>query len=346
LKFAAMLVGAATASCAALLLPQASPAAAAPVAEAAPPAVYLDGKRLAFAVDPVIENGQSLVPMRTLFEAEGADVAWDGATRTVTAAKDGMRLTYRIGSGVAYRNGSPVTLPAPGKVVNGTTMVPLRFVSETLGNVVEWEPASRTIAISSAKTFGTTVEYGVNLRSEPNSDASIVRLLPKGEQIHVIREIDADWLEVQTKDGRIDYVSAKPKYTDYTSATLAAKQGDKLIAVGSGYLGTPYEFGASPDQTDTFDCSSFVQRVFKEALSIDLPRVSYDQAKEGKEVTLDDLRKGDLLFFSARGLDIGHVAIYAGDGRILHTYSKKQGVHFEDFDGQWKQRFVTARRVF
>ncbi|WP_311202252.1 NlpC/P60 family protein [Paenibacillus sp. p3-SID1389] len=69
------------------------------------------------------------------------------------------------------------------------------------------------------------------------------------------------------------------------------------------------------------------------------------QAKEGKEVSLDELRKGDLLFFSARGLDIGHVGIYIGDNQILHTYSKEKGVHIEAFDGQWKKRFVTARRV-
>ncbi|WP_324617936.1 NlpC/P60 family protein [Cohnella cholangitidis] len=47
-----------------------------------------------------------------------------------------------------------------------------------------------------------------------------------------------------------------------------------------------------------------------------------------------------------RGLDIGHVGIYVGDNRILHTYSKEQGVHFEEFSDKWKKRFVTARRMF
>ena len=111
-------------------------------------------------------------------------------------------------------------------------------------------------------------------------------------------------------------------------------------------MGTPYEFGAASGQTNTFDCSSFVQYVFNEVLSIDLPRVSYDQALHGKEVGIDEIRKGDLLFFTARGLDIGHVGIYAGDGRILQTYSKELGVHITAFDEKWKKRFVTARRLF
>jgi len=329
------------------LLLHSNPAAAASQSNPAP-SIYLDGQALQLPAAPVIENNQTLVPMRAIFEAEGADVAWDAQTRTVSATRDGSHFTYQVGSGVTYQNGQKQTLPVPGKIVSGTTMVPLRFVSEALGDVVKWHAYSRSITISSAKTFETTVAYGVNLRNTPDSaaDVNLVRLLPTGTPIHVIREIDADWLEVQTENGEIDFISAKPKYTNYTSPSLADKQADELIAAGSEYLGTPYEFGAASDQTDTFDCSSFVQRVFQEALSIDLPRVSYDQAKVGTEVSLDDLRKGDLLFFSARGLDIGHVAIYAGNGQLLHTYSKKLGVHFEKFEGQWKDRFVTARRIF
>ncbi|WP_238357874.1 stalk domain-containing protein [Cohnella zeiphila] len=334
---------ASAASLTALLL-HVNPAAA---ASSPPPPVYLDGKLLPLPVDPVIVSGQSLVPMRAILESEGAKVSWDAGTKTVTATKNDVELTYRIGSDVAYEDGRQLALSTPGQTVNGTTMVPLRFFSESLGNVVKWHSYSRTISISSAKTYETNVEYGANLRSTPDSasDSNIVRLLPTGTHIHVIREIDADWLEVQTENGEIDFLSAKPKYTDYGSASLTDKQADELIAAGSEYLGTPYEFGASSDQTDTFDCSSFVKRVFQQALSIDLPRVSYDQAKVGKEVSIDDLQKGDLLFFSARGLDIGHVAIYAGDGQLLHTYSKTLGVHFEKFDGQWKDRFVTARRI-
>lgn len=141
------------------------------------------------------------------------------------------------------------------------------------------------------------------------------------------------------------YVSSKPKFTDYRSPSLLQKQGEALIASGKKYLNTPYEFGASPDQTNTFRLFFFVKRVFGDTLGIELPRVSYDQAQEGRKVGLDELRTGDLLFFTARGLDIGHVAIYAGNNRILHTYSKEQGVHMEDFSSKWKQRFVTARRI-
>ncbi|MEX1031310.1 MAG: stalk domain-containing protein [Paenibacillaceae bacterium] len=313
-----------------------------------PPIIYIDGQRLQPKVDPIIINGNTLVPMRDIFEEQGAELEWNAPSRKVTATKDDISFTYIIGQTKAYKNNQPLSLSVPGQIVDGYTLVPLRLVSETLGNVVKWHPKSRTISISSAKQFETSVDYGINLRDNPSSGSNslVYRLIPKGERVHVIREIDANWLEVQTKDMVIGFISAKPMYTDYSSPSLVNRQADELIAYGETFAGTPYEFGASPNQTDTFDCSSFVKHVFKHVLGMDLPRVSYNQAGEGQEISKEDLRKGDLVFFSARGLDIGHVGIYAGNNQILHTFSKEKGVHYSSFDGQLKERFDTARRLF
>ncbi|MFC5451175.1 stalk domain-containing protein [Paenibacillus aestuarii] len=322
------------------------PAAVAQADTDSPPAVFLDGRPLSFETPPIIENGFSLVPLRSIFEAEGAKVTWDEATRTVKAVKDDTVFTYQIGEMTATKNNETIAMPISGKIIAGNTLIPLRLISETLGNLVQWHNYDRSITISSAKSYETTIEYGVNLRDAPNTGSQVLRMIPKKENIHVIREMNPNWLEAQTKDGAIGFLSADPQYTDYVNSDLTEKKANDLLALGFKFLGTPYEFGASSDQTKTFDCSSFVRYLFKEALSIELPRVSYDQAQVGKEVGLADLRKGDLLFFSARGLDIGHVGIYAGDGKILHTYSKEEGVHIEDFNDKWKKRFVTAKRLF
>lgn len=311
--------------------------------------ILLDGKRIQPVAAPKIVDGAVLVPMRGLFEAQGAKLAWDGATKTVTATKGDAKLTYRLGESLANLNGRTLQVDVPGQVVDGHTLVPLRMVSEALGSTVVWEEDARTVRITSAALIGkeASIRWGVNLRSAPDAESEAAeKLLPVGAKVTVLREASPFWLEVRTEDGRTGYISAKPKYTDYTSSALRDKQADELLAYGMTFAGTPYEFGASPDQTATFDCSSFVKRVFADTLGIDLPRVSYDQAKEGQEVKIEDLRKGDLLFFGARGLDIGHVGIYAGDNQILHTYSKKYGVRLEAFSDSWKGRFVTARRVF
>ncbi|WP_235957217.1 C40 family peptidase [Paenibacillus apii] len=347
----------------------------------APVSIYLDGSLLKTEAEPVNVNGTLLVPMRRLFEGQGAKLSWNNTDKMVTATKDGITLTYRIGDLTATVNDRTVPLNAPGQISGGYTLVPLRFVSEALGSTVAWDQAARTVHVSTI-TFETSIRWGVNLRSSPDSGSSpadkatpsltlvsrsantggqlpasaagtqdtggsnILELLPTGSKVHVIREVGAFWLEVRTPDNQTGYISAKPKYTDYASPSLIDKQADELIAYGETFLGTPYVFGASPDQTASFDCSSFVKRVFQDTLAVDLPRVSYDQAKEGTEIGLDELRKGDLLFFGARDLNIGHVAIYAGDKKLLHTYSEKYGVRTEAFSDYWKKRLVTARRVF
>lgn len=121
---------------------------------------------------------------------------------------------------------------------------------------------------------------------------------------------------------------------------------DKIIATGEKYLGTPYQYGAKSGQTSTFDCSSFTQHVFKQN-GIDLPRNSRQQSTVGTTVSKSQLKKGDLLFFTAKssGGKIGHVGIYAGDNKILHTWGPG-GVRYDSLSTGWLQDgFVTAKRV-
>lgn len=121
---------------------------------------------------------------------------------------------------------------------------------------------------------------------------------------------------------------------------------DKIIQTGNKYLGTPYEFGAKAGQTSTFDCSSFVQYVYKQH-GINLPRSSRQQATVGKTIAKSQLEKGDLVFFTREDTapNVGHVAIYVGDGKILHTYGKG-GVRYDNLSTTWLAKsYVTAKRV-
>jgi cell wall-associated NlpC family hydrolase len=99
-----------------------------------------------------------------------------------------------------------------------------------------------------------------------------------------------------------------------------------------------------------FDCSGFTKYVFAQ-LGIGLPRTSYEQVHAGASVAPDfrALRPGDLMMFAEPGQAISHVAIYAGNGRILHSSSSNGGVGYTDLNsgGEWFYRyFVAARRMF
>lgn len=129
-------------------------------------------------------------------------------------------------------------------------------------------------------------------------------------------------------------------------AASAATKADRIIAFGEKFLGVRYQFGAPAGVTYAFDCSSFVQYIFGK-FGIKLPRTSRAQAKVGVKVSKANLKKGDLVFFTtpkSKGR-IGHVAVYAGNGKILHTYGKP-GVTYSNLNSSyWKKHYATARRV-
>jgi beta-lactamase superfamily II metal-dependent hydrolase len=123
--------------------------------QAATPTVVLNDRQLTFDVPPVIENGRTLVPLRTIFESLGAEVAWDGVTNTVTATRGDTAVKLQIGNATAYKNGLGVKLDVPAKLVQNRTMVPLRFVSEALGGSVSWDPTACKVTIISSAPAGT-----------------------------------------------------------------------------------------------------------------------------------------------------------------------------------------------
>ncbi len=109
--------------------------------------VLLNDSALSFTQPPVIENGTTLVPMRAIFEAMGASVDWNGETQTVTSVKDSTTISLTLNKNTATVNGKDISLAVPAKLINGSTMVPLRFVSESLGAEVNWDGASKTVTI-------------------------------------------------------------------------------------------------------------------------------------------------------------------------------------------------------
>jgi len=193
----------------------------------------------------------------------------------------------------------------------GTTYIPIRLAAETLGYEVQWNQKTLTAVLS--------------LKNQDDPDAG---------------SPDEDGNYTSYK-----FVPAVGQVPEWE------RKADSIIMLGLQYMGTPYDFGAKLGQTDTFDCSSFTNFLFGKH-GIKLPRNSRQQSKEGTEVGLDELRKGDLIFFTTpkrknkTGIErIGHVAIYIGDNKILHTYRTGIGVVVTELNKRWKDRIITAKRI-
>ena len=119
------------------------------VAFAADITVTLNGEAIDFADQaPEIVEGRTLVPLRAIFEALGASVEWDQATKTVTSSMDDVTIKLTIGDNTLYRNGEGVTLDVAAQILNGRTMVPARAIAEAYGVDVQWDAATRTVVLT------------------------------------------------------------------------------------------------------------------------------------------------------------------------------------------------------
>ncbi len=129
-------------------------AAAAPVSAAEDIAVFVDGARVEFDVEPVIINDRTMVPMRRIFEALGAEVSWDEDTHTAVSAFGGINISISAGDPVMYRNGGAIALDSPAVIIDGRTLVPVRALSEAFGCEVNWNSSARTVFIVSEENTG------------------------------------------------------------------------------------------------------------------------------------------------------------------------------------------------
>ncbi len=127
--------------------------------------VMLNNETLWFDQPPVIENGRTLVPLRAIFEALGADVYWDNETQTVFATRDTTGVSLQIGSNIMFvddyavdlitlniifggKTTQEITLDVPAKIINDRTMVPVRAISEAFGCDVDWDDSTKTVSIT------------------------------------------------------------------------------------------------------------------------------------------------------------------------------------------------------
>jgi cell wall-associated NlpC family hydrolase len=164
---------------------------------------------------------------------------------------------------------------------------------------------------------------------------------------HRGRGRDDHWYSSGASRARTPSVSM-PSRGKHGGSAGSRTSASRVLDTGDDYLGTRYVYGGT--SPGGFDCSGFVQYVYARH-GVSLPRTSRQQSAAGNGIaaSVRSLRAGDLVFFSSNGGRIDHVAIYAGDNRILHSTSSGGGVRYDDLDsrrGRWfVDHMVAARRV-
>lgn len=194
----------------------------------------------------------------------------------------------------------------------------------------------KKLTISSAysykKTFKTTAAKNYyNLAGGHNK---ILGKIAKGKKVTAFQARTVNgktWVKISGYGW-----TPKSNLKNYVSQT-SSSSFDQLTSYGSKFLGVPYVWGGATPSG--FDCSGFVSYVYKNVLGKTLPRTSAAQYSAAKKISKSSLKKGDLVFFNTSGSGVSHVAMYAGNDKLLHA-AGKQVKYSNLYDGYWNKRII------
>ena len=195
-----------------------------------------------------------------------------------------------------------------------------------------------TVAREYVSTVAIAKENGLNIRQEPSTDSGVMTQIAKGEELEFVEDLE-DWIHVTIDDEDAyvfsDFVQVETKLdTAVTMSELRYGNGVSNVRVdmveyAKQFLGNPYKYGGT-SLTKGIDCSAFVQAIYKK-YGMNLERTSGAQSKQGTKISAADLKPGDLIFYSKNG-SINHVAMYIGNGQVIHASCPKYGIRINKYN--------------
>lgn len=181
--------------------------------------VYVDNEKVDFDVNPFIEGGRTLVPLRGVFEKLGARVDWNKQIQEVVIKDDNNEIQMLLNKNKVMVNGEIKTIDVSTMMINSRTFAPLRFISENLGHDVRWDGSTNSVYI----TKNTSVPENKNILKTVGSKENLIALLEYNSKLYGYLWTDR-------------FVAAED--SNVTDKEEAAQQ-------------VPQEAGASQDHSDT-----------------------------------------------------------------------------------------------
>lgn len=173
----------------------------------------------------------------------------------------------------------------------------------------------------------------LKVREEPNTDSVVITLIPQEEELEVVEVMDNGWVKFLLDDEEAyvsgEYVDVEERLEKAVTLTeLLYGQGVSdvrvdLVQYAKQFVGNPYVWGGV-SLTNGADCSGFTLSIYKK-YGVSLPHHAASQAQMGTKVSMGEIQPGDLVFYAKNG-KINHVAIYIGNGQVIHASSPKTGI--------------------
>lgn len=299
-----------------------------------------------------VVSGVTDVMGNYLLEASAMTIDADVVeTDTVTTAAGQAEAFGYINLGVAQVDGNLNVRKEPGTEAEVVGKMPNNAGCEIIEEDGEWTKIKSgkvegyvkseyllsgdealTKAAEVKQTIATVNTTTLYVREKPNTDCKIITSMPIGEELEVVETLEG-WVKinVDSDEGYVssDYVDISvelPKAQTMTEVRYGQGVSDvrvSLVQYATQFVGNPYVWGGT-SLTRGADCSGFVLSVFAN-YGISLPHSSRAQANCGTRISSSEARPGDL-FFYGNGSSINHVAIYIGNGQVVHASSPKSGI--------------------
>lgn len=205
---------------------------------------------------------------------------------------------------------------------------------------------AKDLALDAATLMAIVNTDMLNVRSEPNTDSKIWTQISKEDRYPVAQQLDG-WVQIELDSGDSNeegegdkaFISTRENNVEVRYALTEAikfspleeKENqqaslrNKVVNYGLQFVGGRYVWGGTNPNTGA-DCSGFVQYVMRNAAGVSLPRTSREQAKTGRSISSSEMRPGDLIFYTGSNGVVNHVAMYIGNGQIVHAASRKSGI--------------------
>lgn len=221
---------------------------------------------------------------------------------------------------------------------------------------------ARDLALEAATLMAVVNTDKLNVRSEPSTDSKIWTQISKEDRYAVVSQLDgwvqieldtgdsgeeeaADKAYISTRDNNVEVRYALTEAIKFSpleeKANQQASLRNKVVNYALQFVGNRYVWGGTNPNTGA-DCSGFVQYVLRNAAGVSLPRTSREQAKAGRAIKSSEMRPGDLIFYTNSGGVVNHVAMYIGNGQIVHAASRKSGIKIST----WNYRTPKTIRSF
>lgn len=188
------------------------------------------------------------------------------------------------------------------------------------------EAEAAEIAVETSTTLYAKMDVPVSVKETARTAGADMSQAAAGQTYEVVESSKDGWIKIKTPEGE--------GYIQSGSATLIEKTQEKVdesvmqrrqvVDYALQFVGGRYVYGGVNPSTGV-DCSGFTRYVLKYAAGVNLSHSSKSQAGEGRTVSYEEARPGDLVFYGKNG-SINHVALYMGDGRVVHASTEKTGI--------------------